>query len=280
MPTTTSSSHSHSTAEPDRPGVRQLSGAAATVWAALNTQPGATPAALASAAGVGRSTTTKALRHLEQTGLARRESAAPDGSGRPASHWHPIAVPDDEVSSLPETQGQPSADINGDQKPPVRRNHHATPIIETPSHRDDTSVSGDRNGCKEDQQRQDAEAGSVNEPVQETEAVDLPTPTPAREHAAADAESPVAPEPIPSPTITSGSKVRLAPGALRDMVVNHLTAHRGEAFTATGISRVIEKSSGAIANALVTLTKRGITEQVTERPRTYRLANTPNSDDT
>ncbi|EXU61521.1 hypothetical protein Z951_46880 [Streptomyces sp. PRh5] len=90
----------------------------------------------------------------------------------------------------------------------------------------------------------------------------------------------MAPEPIPSPTITSGSKVRLAPGALRDMVVNHLTAHRGEAFTATGISRVIEKSSGAIANALVTLTKRGITEQVTERPRTYRLATTPNSDDT
>ncbi|MGP3945517.1 MULTISPECIES: hypothetical protein [Streptomyces] len=55
------------------------------------------------------------------------------------------------------------------------------------------------------------------------------------------------------------------------MVIGHLTAHPDEAFTATRISRIIEKSSGAIANALVTLTKQGIAEQVTERPRTYRI---------
>lgn len=56
------------------------------------------------------------------------------------------------------------------------------------------------------------------------------------------------------------------------MVIDHLQAHPGEAFTATKISRVIEKSSGAIANALVTLTGQGITEQVSDRPRTYRWA--------
>lgn len=69
-----------------------------------------------------------------------------------------------------------------------------------------------------------------------------------------------------------GRKVRLAPGALRQMVIDHLSAHPEEAFTATRISRVIEKSSGAIANALVTLTKQGIAEQASEQPRTYRLA--------
>ncbi|MFD8723896.1 hypothetical protein ACFV2H_39580 [Streptomyces sp. NPDC059629] len=47
--------------------------------------------------------------------------------------------------------------------------------------------------------------------------------------------------------------------------------HPDEAFTATKISRVIEKSSGAIANALATLARQGIAEQASERPRTYRL---------
>ncbi|RBM20178.1 hypothetical protein DEH69_09125 [Streptomyces sp. PT12] len=64
-----------------------------------------------------------------------------------------------------------------------------------------------------------------------------------------------------------------APGELRQLVINHLTAHPEEAFTATAISRVIEKSSGAIANALVTLTKQGITQQVNNTPRRYQLTN-------
>jgi predicted transcriptional regulator len=68
---------------------------------------------------------------------------------------------------------------------------------------------------------------------------------------------------------------RLAPGALRQTDIDHLTTHPGQAFTATRISRVIDKSSGAIANALVTLTKQGITELVNEEPRTYRMAPTP-----
>ncbi|MFD8723911.1 hypothetical protein ACFV2H_39655 [Streptomyces sp. NPDC059629] len=72
--------------------------------------------------------------------------------------------------------------------------------------------------------------------------------------------------------ILPGEKKRLAPGALRHMVIDHLQAHPDEAFTATKISRVVEKSSGAIANALITLARQGIAEQVSERPRTYRLA--------
>jgi hypothetical protein len=72
--------------------------------------------------------------------------------------------------------------------------------------------------------------------------------------------------------ILPGEKKRLAPGALRQMIIDHLQAHPGEAFTATKISRVIEKSSGAIANALVTLARQGTAEQVSDKPRTYRLA--------
>ncbi|WP_176969432.1 MULTISPECIES: hypothetical protein [unclassified Streptomyces] len=55
------------------------------------------------------------------------------------------------------------------------------------------------------------------------------------------------------------------------MVINHLQAHPDEAFTATRISRVIEKSSGAIANALDKLVTQEIAEQVNDRPRTFGL---------
>ncbi|MFD7019948.1 hypothetical protein [Streptomyces sp. NPDC059161] len=64
--------------------------------------------------------------------------------------------------------------------------------------------------------------------------------------------------------------MRLAPGGLRQMVIDHLTAHADEAFTATRISRVIEKSSGAIANCPATLVKQQIVEQVSDTPRTFR----------
>lgn len=56
------------------------------------------------------------------------------------------------------------------------------------------------------------------------------------------------------------------------MVIDYLQAYPGEAFTATRISRAIEKSSGAIANALVILAQRGIAEPVTDKPLTYRAA--------
>jgi predicted transcriptional regulator len=54
------------------------------------------------------------------------------------------------------------------------------------------------------------------------------------------------------------------------MVADHLTAHPDEAFTATAISRVINRSSGAIANALATLTKQGLAERVCDAPRRYQ----------
>ncbi|MCX5535761.1 hypothetical protein OG785_35045 [Streptomyces sp. NBC_00006] len=76
---------------------------------------------------------------------------------------------------------------------------------------------------------------------------------------------------VPAPTVPS-SKARLAPGALHHLVTAHLQAHPEEAFTATKISRIIEKSSGAIANCLAKLTAQGVAVQVTERPRTYQLA--------
>ncbi|MFF2811809.1 hypothetical protein ACFVT2_32480 [Streptomyces sp. NPDC058000] len=77
----------------------------------------------------------------------------------------------------------------------------------------------------------------------------------------------------PADAITLPSaKRRLAPGALRHMVIDHLQAHPDEAFTATKISRIIGRSSGAIANSLDKLASQGTVEQVSDRPRMFRLA--------
>ena len=65
------------------------------------------------------------------------------------------------------------------------------------------------------------------------------------------------------------------PGGLRDKVLAHLDAHPGGEFTPHEIHKVIDHSSGAIANALETLVKLGEAEVAAEKPRRFRRAAAP-----
>jgi hypothetical protein len=65
------------------------------------------------------------------------------------------------------------------------------------------------------------------------------------------------------------------PGGLRDKVLAHLAAHPGGEFTPHEIHKVLDHSSGAIANALETLVKLGQAEVASEKPRKFRLAAQP-----
>jgi len=60
------------------------------------------------------------------------------------------------------------------------------------------------------------------------------------------------------------------PGGLRDKVLAHLVAHPEGEFTPHEIHKVLDHSSGAIANALETLVKLGEVEVATEKPRKFR----------
>ena len=60
------------------------------------------------------------------------------------------------------------------------------------------------------------------------------------------------------------------PGALRDKVLAHLDAHPGGEFTPHEIHKVLDHSSGAIANALDVLVKLGEAELASEKPHRYR----------
>jgi hypothetical protein len=65
------------------------------------------------------------------------------------------------------------------------------------------------------------------------------------------------------------------PGALRDKVLAHLEEHPDKEFTPHEIHKVLNHSSGAIANALETLVKLGEAEVATEKPRRFRRAAQP-----
>lgn len=231
----------------------ELTGAPAAIYTELTRLTEAVTAAeLALAARVGRSTAGKALTTLEERGLATRIPGGYEGHRRTPDHWHP--APTRETTS-------------GDSG-----SEHANPQSEPPSTAPDPAASGnnpadetapDTAATPDDGKPNPATSPTVNAPQDTEHSGGEHAPTP---HGNAERQAAI---PVP------GGKKRLAPGALRQMVIEHLEAHSGEAFTAPKISRVIDRSSGAIANALITLARQGIAEQVTDRPRTYRAATAP-----
>ena len=62
------------------------------------------------------------------------------------------------------------------------------------------------------------------------------------------------------------------PGALRDLVEEHLRKFPGTAFTPHQVGKVLTRSAGAVANALDKLVSLGTAQMVTDKPRSYRLA--------
>ena len=72
---------------------------------------------------------------------------------------------------------------------------------------------------------------------------------------------------------TSGRRAPATrPGALRDLVEEHLRKFPGTAFTPHQVGKVLTRSAGAVANALDKLVSLGVAQMVTDKPRTYQLA--------
>ncbi|GGO99368.1 hypothetical protein [Wenjunlia tyrosinilytica] len=235
----------------------ELTGSPAAIYTELRslTEP-ATVTELALAAGTGRSTAGKALTTLEQRGLAVRIPGGHDGPRRTPDRWH-AAAPTHETSR-PEnpSDGEPSGSHS---EPPVSADQEGARAPQAPDG-DNTDAAGARTA--EEEQDCGLEDGAEDPAENDSGgSQNLPVPQSGAGRQTSQTEAIIPP----------GERKRLAPGGLRHLVIEHLQAHPGEAFTATRISRVIEKSSGAIANALVTLTRQGTTEQVTDKPRTYRL---------
>jgi hypothetical protein len=266
-----------------------LTGAPAAIYAQLVNLTGddaATAAELALAAGLGRSTTGKALVTLEQHGLAVRTPGGHDGPLRTPDRWRaapnsnsntedgqdPVSTESaDSAANAPE----PSADSTVSEN--AQADEATTNTTAAPDDGADAAsvpVTGAAPDAPAPDDAQSEDGGSADDGPHHAQVSDGAGTEDAPAGQADPAQRTVAPA---ESSALPGGKKRLAPGALRQMVIDHLSAHPGEAFTATGISRVIGKSSGAIANALDRMVKQNIAQQVNDRPRTYQLA-TPQAD--
>ena len=67
----------------------------------------------------------------------------------------------------------------------------------------------------------------------------------------------------------TANEIRLRKGELRAMVLAHMRAHAGEAFTPTAVAAALGRSAGAVSNAMVTLVNEGALSQVSDRPRRF-----------
>ncbi|KOV62880.1 MarR family transcriptional regulator [Streptomyces sp. MMG1121] len=290
--TTTNTPTLHAVPDPDP--LTQLTVATSAVYAKLVTltdDEGATSAELALAAGLGRSTTGKALVTLEEKGLATRTPGGHDGPLRTPDRWRAAPAPwtssKDDSSEQETTPAPEPSTTNASAPQSGHTNAESAPAAATTTDSEESSTSSEASdtAAPAADTPHDTSDQDGKEPAEHVEGAENEADThhnadnngPKPEHAPAQqATSQQATRSPEMAAIQSSDRRRLAPGALRQLVIDHLQAHPDQAFTATKISRVIEKSSGAIANALDKLVKDGIAEPMSDRPRTYRIA-TPSS---
>lgn len=216
---------------------------------------------IAQASTTPRSSTFKALVALEKCGLAGRERGIQNGPHRRPDLWHPTHTkPVPSEDSAPETSAPAEATAAPSTMAELSVGTTAAEATGAPApDKSDTAERKPQASGEEPEEPLTCE--EIGTAKTTAPAAALPAPRTATEAATAATQ--------PVTAVPGGSK-RLAPGHLRQLVLDHLNTHPGQAFTATRISRIIDRSSGAIANALATLAAQGLAEQVTERPRTHR----------
>lgn len=97
----------------------------------------------------------------------------------------------------------------------------------------------------------------------------LPTPATVQEPGV-PTPAPASPVELTPPTAQPPTGLgRLGPGALRDLVLACLAERPGQALSPTAIAKTLDRSAGAVANALSVLAGQGAVVQAQTKPRTY-----------
>jgi hypothetical protein len=228
---------------------------AAAVVAALAADPaGATVADVARHAGISTPAARQALLAHEKNGTATRIKGSRPGI---ADTWTPATTPAAQGDQAPPAgAGQPApapADATADSG-----EAHAGPAQEPdPAVTAEAASNVAAIARAADQAGQALAAGNLDAVLAALDA--------ARDQAARGRR-----------VIKAAASGRRAPatrpGALRDLVEEHLRKFPGTAFTPHQIGKVLTRSAGAVANALDKLVSLGAAELVCDKPRSYRLA--------
>ena len=246
---------------------------AAAVLAALSAEPaGATVAVIAGHAGISTAAARQALLAHEKDGTATRVKGSRPGI---ADTWRPAAAPAAPAAEAPGAgstadAGQPSAgpaDTTADAGQPAPAPADGTAGDQQadagPEPGPDPAVTAEAAGNvvaiaqAADEAGKALAAGNLDVALAALEA--------ARDLAAQGRR-----------VIRAAASGRRAPatrpGALRDLVEEHLRKFPGTAFTPHQVGKVLTRSAGAVANALDKLVSLGTAQMITDKPRTYRLA--------
>jgi len=100
------------------------------------------------------------------------------------------------------------------------------------------------------------------------------SPPPATSHAAAPGDPNCAAKAAGNDEapVRVGDGARLRPGQLGTLVLEYLVAHAEDAVGPTALGKALNRSTGAIANALARLAASGDAVLASETPRRYRLS--------
>jgi hypothetical protein len=250
------------------------------LWAALHAHPNSTAADLSTTAGIGKSTAAKILARLAGEGSVTRTSGIADGGRRAADLWA-ITTAADTTADSPADTVAPDR-VEQDDVDPVVVDDPAT--ADNPEATHTTPADGVHPEPTDPTPTDDAPASADTEP-------DTATAPDVQGAAAPEVAATVAAEPVTDPTVSTAEggasaatadgdgagvkAARLAPGALRGMVDDHLRDHPGQEFSPVEIARELGgKSTGAVSNALDKLVEDKIAVQTKDRPRRYALAPT------
>jgi hypothetical protein len=257
---------------------------AAAVLAALSAEPaGAAVAVIAARAGISAAAARQALLAHEKNGTATRVKGSRPGI---ADTWTPAAAPEALGGEAPPADA-PGTDSTTEAVPPVaepagRRADAGQPA---PAPAGGTTEGGEADASTApgpDSAVTAEAAGNVlaiaqaaDEAGKALAAGDLPAALAAldaaREQAACGRR-------VLKAAASGRRAPATRPGALRDLVEEHLRKFPDTAFTPHQVGKVLTRSAGAVANALDKLVSLGVAQMVTDKPRTYRLAPAPAQD--
>ncbi|MFI6098201.1 MarR family transcriptional regulator [Lentzea sp. NPDC051213] len=209
------------------------------LWEALHANPHSAAAVLSTAAGIGKSTAAKILARWVVDGSVTRTPGIAEGGRRAADLWS-ITDPDVPEADVPkvhtsEADTAHSADIDEPQ------GVAATASPGTPTGDTDESA---------------VEVATVEEPLAEVKP-DTVEPSD-DDNEASDGGQP--------------KKRRLPPGGLRGLVEDFLREHSGEEFSPNKIGKELDRSSGAVNNALEKLVVDGYAVMTNDKPKRFSLA--------
>jgi predicted transcriptional regulator len=94
----------------------------------------------------------------------------------------------------------------------------------------------------------------------------IPTPPPTQ-----DASAPPTAAPTPPAEPPPNNSERLGAGQLRQLVLGCLAERPGQALSPTAIAKTLDRSAGAVANALQVLAGQGAVTQTQPKPRRYTI---------